>query len=585
MSAAATASDVLGAGFLLGPQSDAFTPEDFTEEHRQVKAQSDRLMADEVLPNVERYEQKDADLARSLLAKCGEIGLLGILVPEKYDGMELDLTSQLLVAESMGRYAAFSTTYGAHSGIGTLPLVFFGTDELKRKYLPKMVTGELVAAYALSEPQAGSDALAARTRADLSDDGKHYVLNGQKMWISNGGWADVYTVFAKVGGEKFTAFLVERAWDGVRPGAEERKMGIHGSSTTAVFLDNVKVPVENVLGEVGRGHIIAFNILNMGRLKLGASCVGGAKAVLAESAAYARQRQAFGKPIAEFGAIRSKLAEGAAKLYAAESTAYRIGGLIDSRLQGLNWDAPDAAQTVLKAIEEYAVECSIAKVYGSETLDYVVDEGVQIHGGYGFHQDYMVERGYRDSRINRIYEGTNEINRLLTTGMILKRGGQGRLPLMNRVLELNGKLSEGESTIEAGSGPLAAEAARIEAAKQVAVLGMGLAFQRFGSTLEEEQEVNMALADIIISAYAMESALLRTNKVIAGGGGEHETALTRFVVAREMRTVESAAMDFLPACAEGEKLERYSGVLRKLLRAAPVDTVALRREIARHVLS
>ena len=585
MAVSASTSPALGAAFLLEAPESVFTPEDFSEEHHQVRAQADRLMEDEALPHVARYEEKDEGLARGLLAKCGEIGLLGILVPEKYDGMELDLTSQLLVAESVGRYAAFSTTYGAHSGIGTLPLVFFGTDELKRKYLPRMVTGEMVAAYALSEPQAGSDALAARTRADLSEDGAHYVLNGQKMWISNGGWADVYTVFAKVDGEKFTAFLVERAFDGVKPGAEEHKMGIHGSSTTAVYLDNVKVPTENLLGEIGRGHIIAFNILNMGRLKLGASCVGAARAVLAESASYAKQRHAFGKPIAEFGAIRHKLAEGAALHYAAESMVYRIAGQIDSRLEGLDWDQPDASQTVLKAIEEYAVECSIAKVYGSEALDYITDEGVQIHGGYGFHQDYMVERAYRDSRINRIFEGTNEINRLLTTGMILKRAGQGRLPLMQAVTELTAKISSSEFVPDAEEGPLADETARVAAAKRVALLGLGIAFQRFGSSIEEEQEVNMALADIIIAVYAMESALLRTKKIVAGGREGRETAMTRLLIANGMQQVEATALTLLPACADGEQLQQYHGVLRKLLRSTPVNTIALRREIAAHLLS
>ncbi len=591
-----TSTPPLGAGFLIESPAQVFTPEDFSEEHRQIQVQTHRLLDEEVLPHIKRYEEKDADLARGLIRKCGEIGLLGILVPEKYDGMELDLTSQLVVAEAMGRYASFSTTYGAHSGIGTLPLVFFGTEETKRKYLPRMVTGELLAAYALSEPQAGSDALAVRTRAELAEDGKHYVLNGQKMWISNGGWADLYTVFAKVDGEKFSAFLVERAFDGVKAGAEEHKMGIHGSSTTAVFLDNVKVPVENVLGEIGRGHIIAFNILNLGRLKLGAACVGGSKEVLATSAAYAKQRQAFGKPIAEFGAIQHKLAEGAVKLYAAESIVYRISGLIDSRLADLDWDKPDASGTVLKAIEEYAVECSIAKVYASEALEFIADEGVQIHGGYGFHQDYMVERSYRDSRINRIFEGTNEINRLLTVGMILKRAGQGRLPLMQAVIDLTSRLTAGDFDAPAAAsggspassdsgGPLAGEIARVGAAKKIALLGLGLAYQRFGAELEEQQEVNMALADIVIGVYAMESALERTAKLVAAGRGEHETLLTRVLAADGLREVSCRAETLLAACAEGAKLDQYYGVLRRLTRTTPVDTIALRRRIAAHVLA
>lgn len=569
-----------GADFLLQPAADVFTVEDFSEEHQQVRSQTDRFIDEEVLPVVERYEEKDAALARELVSKCGELGLLGILVPEKYDGMELDLTSQLIVAESMGRYAAFSTTYGAHSGIGTMPLVLFGRDETKKKYLPRMVTGELMAAYALSEPQAGSDALAAITRAELSEDKTHYVLNGQKMWISNGGWADVYTVFAKVDGEKFTAFLVERAFDGVKPGAEERKMGIHGSSTTPVFLDNVQVPVENVLGEVGRGHVIAFNILNLGRLKLGASCVGGSKAVLAESIQYAKQRKAFGKSISDFGAIQYKLAESAVRLFAAESVVYRIGGVIDSTLASMDSSAADAPQQMLKAVEEYAVECSIAKVLGSETIDYVADEGVQIHGGYGFHQDYMVERSYRDSRINRIFEGTNEINRLLTTGMILKRAAQGRLPLMEAVTDLIGRLTTGDFGPEPGDEPLARETALLENAKKVALLSMGVAYQRFGQELEQEQEVNTAIADIVIEVYAMDSMLARAARL-----GPQSKAMAEVGVSEGIARVARHGETVLAACVDGPKLKQYHGVLRRLTRVLPINLVERRREIADRLIS
>ena len=448
-----------GGAFLLETAEDVFTPEDFSEEHRQALATADRFVTEEVLPIAERYEEKEEGLSRKLLEQCGELGLLSILAPERYGGLELDLTSQLVVAEALGRYESFSVTYGAHSGIGSLPLVFFGTDEQKQHYLPAMATGERMGAYCLSEPHAGSDALAARTKATLTGDGKHYVLSGQKMWISNGGWADLYTVFAKVDGEEFTAFLVERAFEGVRPGAEERKMGIHGSSTTALYLDDVKVPVENVLGEIGRGHIIAFNILNIGRLKLGASCVGGCKEVLTASIAYAQERKAFGKSLADFGAIQHKLAEMAIQTYVAESVSYRIGGLIDQKLADVSWDDADASKQVLGGIEEYAIECAIAKVVGSEALDFVSDEGVQIHGGYGFHHDYAVERAYRDSRINRIFEGTNEINRLLSVGMLLKRAAQNRLPLMPAVMQLIPQLSSGESMeSQPAEGPLGAEA-------------------------------------------------------------------------------------------------------------------------------
>jgi len=564
-----------GADFLLQSASDVFTVEDFSEEHQQVRTQTDRFVDEEVLPVVERYEEKDAGLARDLVSKCGELGLLGILVPEKYEGMELDLTSQLIVAESVGRYASFSTTYGAHSGIGTMPLVLFGSEETKQKYLPRMVTGELMAAYALSEPQAGSDALAATTRAELTDDGTHYVLNGQKMWISNGGWADVYTVFAKVDGDKFTAFLVERALEGVKPGAEERKMGIHGSSTTAVYLDSVHVPVENVLGEVGRGHIIAFNILNLGRLKLGASCVGGSKAVLAESIRYAKQRKAFGKSISDFGAIQHKLAESAVRLFAAESVVYRIGGQIDSA-----FESSGDPQAMLKAVEEYAVECSIAKVLGSEAIDYISDEGVQIHGGYGFHQDYMVERSYRDSRINRIFEGTNEINRLLTTGMILKRAAQGRLALMEAVTDLIGRVTTGDFGPEPGDEPLARETTLLENAKKVALLSMGVAYQRFGQEIEQEQEVNTALADIVIEVYSMDSMLARARRL-----GPQAKAMAEVGVSEGIGRIARHGEVVLAASVEGPKLEQYHGVLRRLTRVLPINLVARRREIADRLIS
>lgn len=569
-----------GADFLLQPAGEVFTVEDFSEEHQQIRTQTDRFVDEEVLPVVERYEEKDDGLARELISKCGELGLLGILVPEKYEGMELDLTSQLIVAESVGRYASFSTTYGAHSGIGTMPLVLFGSDQTKAKYLPRMVTGEWMAAYALSEPQAGSDALAATTRAELSDDQTCYVLNGQKMWISNGGWADLYTVFAKVDGDKFTAFLVERAFEGVKPGAEERKMGIHGSSTTAIFLDNVHVPVENVLGEVGRGHIIAFNILNLGRLKLGASCVGGSKAVLAESIRYAKQRKAFGKSISEFGAIQHKLAESAVRLFAAESVVYRIGGSVDSNLESLDWNASDASQQMLKSVEEYAVECSIAKVLGSETIDYIADEGVQIHGGYGFHQDYMVERSYRDARINRIFEGTNEINRLLVTGMILKRAAQGRLPLMEAVTDLIGRLTTGDFGPEPGDEPFAREAALLENSKKVALLSMGVAYQRFGQEIEQQQEVNTAIADIVIEVYSMDSMLARARRL-----GPQAKAMAQVGVSEAIRRVARHGETVLAASVEGPKLNQYHGVLRRLTRVLPVNLVAKRREIADRLIS
>ncbi len=581
---AALAAPAAGGSFLIGSPDSTFTPEDFTEEHRQIAATATRFMDEEVIPAIGEYEQKKDGIARGLVEKAGELGLLSILAPEKFGGLELDVTSQMLVADTIGRYAAFSVTYGAQCGIGMLPLVFFGNDEQKGRYLERIMSGELIAAYCLSEPQAGSDALAARTRADLSDDGTHYTLNGQKMWISNGGWADLYTVFAQVDGDKFTGFLVERSAEGVKPGAEEHKMGIRGSSTTAVFLDNVKVPVQNLLGEVGRGHIIAFNILNLGRLKLGSSSVGSSKHVIAESASYAKQRKAFGKAIAEFGAIQHKLAEMAIRTYVGESIVYRTCGLIDSRLSGLSWDSPDAAGKHLKGVEEYAVECAITKVVATEGLDYVADEGVQIHGGYGFHEDYHVERAYRDARINRIFEGTSEINRLLTTGMLLKRALQGRLDLMSAIQRLLAQLQAGELGAESGQGPLADEAALLACAKKVALLGMGIAYERFGQALDEEQEVNSALADIIMLVYSLESVLLRAQKLLAAGKGVNAAAMTRVFARDALTDIARHGSTIVAACTDGAKLEQSFGLLRRLTRFVPMNLIAVRREIAGRII-
>src|SRR5215472_5545527 len=431
----ATASITLpktkGGAFLIeerAPQ-EIFTAEDLNEQHRAIARTVDEFWDREVEPNLEGVRHQDYALTRQVLRKAAELGLTAISIPEKFGGMELDLPSDLTATEHLGRDGSYAAWHSGHTGIGTLPVLYFGTEQQKQKYLPRLASAELLSAYALTEPQAGSDALAARTRADLSEDGKAYLLNGQKMWITSGGAADLFTVFAKVGGEKFTAFLVERGF-GVKSGAEEQKMGLKGSSTTAIYFDNVPVPMENVLGEIGRGHIIALNVLNIGRLKLAAAAVGGAKSTLAVSLKYAKERKAFGSPIAEFGAIQHKLAEIAIRIFAAESMTWRLAGLIEGQLEGFSWDRADASETMLKAVEEYAAECSMVKVYGSEMLDYVVDEGVQIHGGYGYHQDYAVERAYRDSRINRIFEGTNEINRLLITGMLLKRAAREQLALI-----------------------------------------------------------------------------------------------------------------------------------------------------------
>src|SRR6202051_81914 len=474
-----------GGSFLLAASTpeEIFSPEDVTDEHRAIARTTEDFWNKEVAPNVDAIQHREAGLAISILRKSGQLGLTGVILPEKFGGMEMDLASAVIVAEGVSKDASSSGWHGAHTGIGTLPLLLFGTEEQKQRYLPKLATAEMVAAYCLSEPQAGSDALAAKTRADLSPDGKHYILNGQKMWITNGGGADLYTIFAKIGGEKFTAFLVERKYPGVQPGAEEKKMGIKGSSTTAIYLDNVQVPVENVLGEIGRGHIIAFNILNLGRLKLGPFAIGGSKEVLRASLKYAKERKAFGKSIAEFGMIQHKLAEMAIRIYAAESTSYRVVGLIEGQLEGFSWSQPNASQTMLKAVEEFAAECSYIKIFASAMLDYGVDEGVPYHGGYGYSQEYAVERAYRDSRINRIFEGTNEINRLLATGMLLKRAQRGQLPLVEAVKKLQAEILAGPSVNEGGD-----EDSRLVAnAKKVGLFTLRVAYQKFMTALEDQQ--------------------------------------------------------------------------------------------------
>src|ERR1039458_3979874 len=445
-----------GTAFLIedsAPQ-DLFTPEDLSEEHLAVGHMVDEFWANEVEPNLPAIREKKPGVAMAVLRKSVELGLTAMAIAEEYGGMAMDLPSLMVTSERMGRDGSYGGWHSAHTGIGTLPVVYFGNEQQKRKYLPKLAKGEVLVAYALTEPLAGSDALAARTRADLAPDGKHYILNGQKMWVTNGGGAALFTVFAKVGGEKFTAFLVERAFPGVSSGAEEHKMGITGSSTTAVYLDNVPVPVENVLGEIGRGHVIAFNILNIGRLKLGPATAGAAKNVLAICLKYAKQRKAFGSAIAAFGAIQRKLAEMAIRIFVAESMTWRVVGLIENQMHSTSPESTDGRQE-LKAIEEFAAECSMIKVYVSEMLDYVVDEGVQIHGGYGYHQDYVVERAYRDSRINRLFEGTSEINRLVITGMPLKRAARGILPLLDaaRAVAQEAEARPAAATVDADKFP------------------------------------------------------------------------------------------------------------------------------------
>src|SRR5579864_1317296 len=423
---------ISGGSFLLEERqtADVFTPEDFTEQHRMIGQTTEEFAVNEILPQVEKIEHKEFQVTRDLLKKAGELGLSGVEIPEAYGGLEMDKVTAAVIADHIAKYAGFATSWGGHTGIGTLPIVYFGTEEQKKKYLPKLATGEMIGAYALSESTSGSDAMNCRARAELSKDGKHYILNGEKMWITNAGFADLFTVFAKIGGEKFSAFLVERNYPGFSVGAEEHKMGIRGSSTCPIILNDCKVPVENLLGEIGKGHVIAFNILNIGRFKLGAMCVGGARVSIESAIGYAKQRKAFGKVIADFGLVQEKIANMAVLLYVGESLVYRTVAMMDAALSEVDKSAPDAGKQTLKAIEEYAVECSIIKVWGSEMIDYVVDETLQIYAGYGFVEEYPAERAYRDARINRIFEGTNEINRLIITGFLLKRAMSGQLPLM-----------------------------------------------------------------------------------------------------------------------------------------------------------
>ena len=573
-----------GGAFLLEQRApeEIFTPEDFTDEHRAIARTTEEFWLKEVAPHVETIQHDDKGVAVKILKKSAELGLTAVIIPEKFGGMEMDLTSMMIVAEGISKDGSYSAWHGAHTGIGSLPILLFGTEEQKAKYLPKVASAEFVAAYCLSEPQAGSDALATKTRADLSPDGTHYVLNGQKMWITNGGYADLYTIFAKVDGEKFTAFLVERAYPGVQPGAEEKKMGIRGSSTTAIYLDNVKVPKENVLGEVGRGHIIAFNILNLGRLKLGPFAIGGCKDLIVVSAKYAKERKAFGKSIAEFGVIQHKLAEMNIRTYVAEAMSYRVVGLIQSQLEGFSWDAPDASHTMMKAVEEFAAECSYIKVFASEVLDYVSDEGVQIHGGYGYHQDYAVERAYRDSRINRIFEGTNEINRLLATGMLLKRAQRGTLPLVDAVKKLQAEVMSGPSLGSGGgaSGPLAEETKIVENAKKIGLLTLGIAFQKYLMDIEAQQEVLSGITEVLMNTFAMESAVLRAQKK----NGENAREMAAVFVREAMDLIESNAKVVLANCSEGDALRMNLAVLKRFTKYEPVDAIGLRRKIAARVL-
>jgi alkylation response protein AidB-like acyl-CoA dehydrogenase len=576
-----------GSAFLFEDAlpTQVFTPEDLTEEHLAIGRMIDEFWASEVEPNLPAIREKKPGAALAVLRKSADLGLTGMTIPEEFGGMEMDLPSLMVAAEHMGRDASYAGWHSAHTGIGTLPLVYFGTSEQKKKYLPRLARMELLAAYALTEPLAGSDALAARTRADLAPDGKHFILNGQKMWITNGGAADLFTIFAKVGGEKFTAFLVERAFPGVSSGAEEHKMGIRGTSTTAVYLDNVAVPVENLLGEIGRGHVIAFNVLNIGRLKLGPASVGAAKNVLAICIKYAKQRKAFGSAIADFGAIQHKLAEMAIRVFVAECMTWRVAGLIETQMQASAAERRQSSITEMHAVEEYAAECSMVKVFASEMLDYVVDEGVQIHGGYGFHQDYAVERAYRDSRINRLFEGTNEINRLVIMGMPLKRAARGQLPLLEAArYVLNQSENPGLSN-EKQAATITEEDCIVRNAKKIFLLTLAVAHDRSGAQLEKQQEVIMNLSDIAMEVFAMESGLLRRKKLTSSGKSENALDICAVYLRDAIARIEGFSRTVLSACCEREVLRKHLATVRGYADHMPVNSIALRRQIAARLLS
>jgi len=568
---------------LLGPvdEKTVFTPEDFDEIHLMIKNTVLDFIENEVVPKTEEIEEKKEGVTVGLLRKAGELGLLSSDIPEEYGGEEADKITTMLITECVSGGGSFATAFGAHTGIGTLPIVFFGTEEQKKKYLPGLATGELIAAYALTEPEAGSDALNCKTVATLSEDGKYYILNGEKTFITNAAWADVIITYAKIDGERFTAFIVDANSEGVTLGPEEKKMGIHGSSTRSVILENVKVPVENMLWKEGKGHQVAFNILNIGRFKLGAGCVGGCKRGLESAVDYALQRIQFKQPIANFNLTKYKIAQMALLIYTTESLVYRLGGMIDKKLEEVVAAGEDSSK-IVEAIQEYAIECSIAKVYCSEALDYVVDEAVQIYGGYGYCQEYPVERAYRDSRINRIFEGTNEINRMLIPGTLMRKALKGELPFMDAVFGLGEELKKLREAEEPAESP-DREDFILNKMKKLFLMAAGNAAQKFSEALTNEQEILVRLADIAMEIFAVESALLRTKKIIASQGKEAARLplfMTQVLVNDMVPKLETWAKEILAGTLEGETLEKTLKGLSILTSTRPINTYALRREIA-----
>ncbi|MBU8688135.1 acyl-CoA dehydrogenase family protein [Priestia megaterium] len=579
---------IKGGSFLIeeGDASRVYTPEDYTSEQKMIAKTTDEFVENEVLPQVEYLEKHEFDRSVKLLKQAGELGLLGADVPEEYGGLGLDKITSALIAEKMSRAGGFSITHGAHVGIGSLPIVLFGTEEQKQAYLPALAVGEKIAAYALTEPGSGSDALGARTTARLNAEGTHYVLNGEKQWITNAGFADVFVVYAKIDGDKFSAFIVEREFPGVSVGPEEKKMGIKSSSTRTLILEDALVPKENVLGEIGKGHVIAFNILNIGRYKLGVGAVGAGKRALEITSQYVNQRQQFKTPIAKFSLTQEKLATMASKLYATESSVYRTVGLFEDHMGQLSEEQQKDGKQIAASIAEYAIECSLNKVFATESLDYIVDEGVQLHGGYGFMSEYEIERLYRDSRINRIFEGTNEINRLLVPGTYLRKALKGELPLLQKAQTLQEELMM-LMPQEVGNEPLDQEKMLVQNGKKIALLLLGLAAQKYGKELEKEQEILVNISDMISNVYAMESTVLRTEKAISKTGADHNSLKVKYtqVFCQEaFNRIEADAKETLIGVEQGDTLRVMLSSLRKLTRYTPINVISVKREIAKTLL-
>ncbi|WP_114570175.1 acyl-CoA dehydrogenase family protein [Exiguobacterium flavidum] len=563
-----------------------FTPEDFTEEHKMIGDMTASFVEDRVVPVLERIEKHEFELSVGLLREAGELGLLGADVPEEYGGFQMDKISSSIITEKFARGRSFALSYGAHVGIGSLPIVFFGNEEQKKKYLPKLASGEWIASYALTEPGSGSDALGARATAVLNEAGTHYILNGEKQWITNAGFASLFVVYAKIDGEKFTAFLVEGSYPGVSTGVEEQKMGIKGSSTRTLILEDAEVPVENVLGEIGRGHVIAFNILNVGRYKLAMGAVGSSKRAIDLSVQYANERKQFKTPISSFPLIQEKLATMAAQTYAMESSVYRTGGLFQDSLDQLSEEESKDGKKIADAIAEYAIECSMNKVFASETFDYVIDEAVQIHGGYGFMAEYEVENMYRDSRINRIFEGTNEINRLLVPGTLLKKAMKGDLPLLAEAQNLQQEVMS-YMPAEVGNEPLDRERHLLSMMKKIFLLTAGTAVQKYQDKLQGEQEILANVADIMSAIYALESAIVRTEKAIAAKGEEknaQKILYTEVFAQQAFEEVEQHAKETLYASVSGDNLRMLLSALKKFSRYQPINMIGTKRQVAKRLI-